>query len=286
MLISTQCEALLRRGFSLKASAKILKDAGFDCMDISFFSINKERLLANEIYKEFKELKAYGDEIGLDFNQVHAPFPSSSTDEAETETIFKTIVRSMELASILGAKHIIVHPKTHLDYRYNEETLKKINYDFYKSLEPYCEKFNIKIAIENMWGYDKNRRCITPHACALYEEHIDYIDMLKSPYFVGCLDIGHCALVGEDIVKTIGFLGHDRLKTLHVHDVNYVKDCHTLPGVELLDFDSIINALKEINYDGEFTLEADYFLSRFETEFLPDALEFMAKRARFLANKM
>ena len=52
----------------------------------------------------------------------------------------------------------------------------------------------------------------------------------------------------------------------------------------MIDYKSVMKALRDIDYDGEFTLEAYKFPKRFEPDFQQEALNFMAKRARYLAN--
>jgi len=73
---------------------------------------------------------------------------------------------------------------------------------------------------------------------------------------------------------------------LHVHDVDYVSDLHTLPGIEKINWDKVCQALGEIDYKGELTLEADNFLKNFEDGFKPAAARFMAETARYLADKV
>ena len=44
--------------------------------------------------------------------------------------------------------------------------------------------------------------------------------------------------------------------------------------------------MSEIDYKGDFTLEADNTFIPFEPEFYPNVARFMAERARFLAEKV
>ena len=111
------------------------------------------------------------------------------------------------------------------------------------------------------------------------------IDEINSPWITACLDIGHTALVGVDPADAIRALGHDRLKALHVHDVDYLHDCHTLPFNRNLDWDAITAALAEIHYDGDFTFEADAFLEQFPRELRKDASVLMARTGRYLVEK-
>lgn len=290
MKISTQTHAAVF-AFGEMEGVRGLIDAGYDCLDFSFFgdldcARNADSPVWDAAYNEkAKELRAYAESRGVTFNQAHAPFPSSKGDPEEDAKIFDAIVRSMEVASILGVKHIIVHPKQHLTYKGNEETLKQLNIEFYRALTPYCEKYNIKVAVENMWQRDVNRRYIMHSTCASPVEMNAYLDALDPKWFVACIDVGHCALVGEDVGDMIRAVGGKRVHALHVHDVDYINDCHTLPGVEKLDFDALAKALADIDYDGELTLEADNFLRGFGVEFFPQAAKFMADRARFIADK-
>ena len=152
MLLSTQTSRLQNK-FGYKKAFEILKNAGFDAFDLSLFHPTDENDgLYKENFREYaKELRQYADSLGIVCNQSHAPFPSSTADRAQDKPIYDSIIHAMEIASILGAKDIVVHPKQHLPYRANADELKKINLDFYKSIIPYCEKFIIHVAVENMW---------------------------------------------------------------------------------------------------------------------------------------
>ena len=79
--------------------------------------------------------------------------------------------------------------------------------------------------------------------------------------FVACLDIGHAEMRGSqtNAVEMIKALG-TRLQALHIHDNDQWKDSHQLPFTMNIDFDAVVKALKEIEYPGYFTLEADCYL--------------------------
>ena len=81
-------------------------------------------------------------------------------------------------------------------------------------------------------------------------------------------------------------IGHDRLGAIHAHDVDYVNDLHTLPGVSKLDYNAICRALAEVDYQGDFTLEAESFSKKYPTDYLPTVIRFMADTARYYANKI
>ncbi len=283
MRISTEIGRLLNKGISLKECITLLADAGFDCIDLSFDGKISEEAL-DDWHKNAEEYVAYAKDLGICFNQAHAPFPTSFGDD-KNEWRFQNTVRCMEIAAKFGVENIVVHPNQHLEYRFHIEELREMNCNFYKALEPYAKKFGIKIAIENMWRYDINRKnYITHSTCSKAEEFNEYVDMLQSDSFVACLDLGHIGLVNDDIPKFIRTMG-SRIKCLHIHDVDYVHDLHTLPGMGKLDYNEIFATLKEIGYNGDLTLESGNFINGFEKDFLPTALKFMADRIRYYANK-
>ena len=285
MKITTQTD-ILRSNFSDTETVDILKEAGFDNIDFSFFSqrdydvnIDKE-----EFKKKFTELRKYAEDKGMHFTQAHAPFSSSYADEAKTELRFREIVSAMRNASYLGIKHIVVHPCQHLSYieGNNAEILYQYNMDFYSRLMPYAEEFNIVVCTENMWQNYAARK-IWVSTCATPEEFNRYIDGMNSPYLRGCLDLGHTILVGQNPADFIRKMGADRLVALHVHDVNGIEDSHTLPYYGIIRWDEVTCALKDIGYRGEITLEADSFIRNIPKDLMPTAEKLMAQTARRLA---
>ena len=287
MIISTQTDVLAQR-FSQEEAIRILAKAGYDAYDISLFSMLRDDDVFNsDSYLDYTlKLKAIAQECGIVCNQAHAPFPSSKGDDVYNATIFPRIVRAMEIAATLGAKQIIVHPVQHLYYLENAATLKQMNHIFYTKLQPYCERFGIKVALENMFQGDPRRHVIVTSTCNEPDEFCQYLDALPCEHFTACLDIGHCGLVGQDAANFIRKLGHDRLGALHVHDNDFHRDAHTLPFMGAHDWNAITDALADIRYKGEFTLEADNFLSRLPRELLPQACAMMCSVARYLAGEI
>lgn len=287
MKLVTQTE-VLAEAFGGEECIRILAKAGFDAADVSFFGMEEGKgIWCNEGFREYALcLKEIGEECGLDFAQAHAPFPSSLGKEPYDTEIKKWIIRSMEAASLMGVKDIVVHPIQHLNYMKNREQLFKESLEFYRSLIPYCEKFHIRVCAENMWQYDDRRKHIVDSVCSCPEEFNGMLDELNSPWIVGCLDLGHCALVGREPADFIHAMGKERLKALHVHDVNYVDDCHTMPFLESLDWNSITYALAQIGYEGNFTFEADSFLKKMPKELMPEAARLMARTGRYLIERI
>lgn len=287
MILSTQTD-FLGRAYGEAEAIRMLAKAGFDAFDFSFFAMfdNPEYPMNGPDFRDYaKSLRAVADACGIPCNQAHAPFASGTGDAADDARRFRTIVQSMEAASILGAKIIVVHPIHHLPYITHAAELKEINVDFYRRLVPYCEKFGIKVACENMWQYNPVVSRIIDSTCSRPGEFCEYLDAVNSPWIVGCLDVGHTALTDEDLGGFVRIMGAGRLQALHVHDNDFLEDTHTMPFISKIDFSALVTALKDINYQGDFTLEADHFLEKFPLPLVPDALALLYKTGRFLADQ-
>ena len=273
--------------FNLKDSVKLLANAGFKVYDISLqVKEAKEEIVYPENYLEnAKQLRKYADSIGMVCNQSHATFPSSVGDPEKDEAIFNEIVRDLEVAAILGAKIIVVHPKHHLTYAEHAEELFNLNVEFYKSLIPYCKKFGIKVAAENMFQRNAATGCIIDSTCSRAWEFCKYLDAIDSEWIVGCLDIGHTALVNADLPEFIRTMGNKRIQALHVHDNDGIKDRHTLPYTCSIDFAAFTQALADIDYKGDMTYEADNFFRNFPAELYPAISRFMYDVGVHLVNE-
>ena len=293
MLISTQTDAFAKK-FGDHDAVKYLAKVGFDAFDYSMFNMlgkNVTHPLMRGDYKEYAQsLRRTADEHNIICAQAHAPFPSyipvpNDEQKQYNEIITPAIVRAMESAAILGAKIIIVHP---INMPENPAEQKELSLNFYNNLLPYCKKFNIKIALENMWGWDAENKRVIPAACATGTEFCEYLDALDKNWFVACLDLGHSEMQGSGAASSaelIHALGHDRLKALHIQDNDKINDTHTMPFMGKINWDEIMLALKAINYDGDFTFESDNFLYNLPAELYLEASALMLNVGRYFIRK-
>ena len=135
-----------------------------------------------------------------------------------------------------------------------------------------------------MGNWDNEKGHTSFAACATPESFNAHLDAVNDEYFAACLDIGHAEMKGSETsaAEMILALGN-RLKALHIHDNDKVHDSHQIPFSMDIDFDEIVRALKKINYDGYFTLEADQYLKAYTEENIFEGFEKLAEAARRLA---
>ncbi len=256
--------------------------AGFDAWDFSMFAMcrmdwstgrfaHDNHPLAGRDYLAFaRRLKQIGLDNGIVCNQSHAPFP---TDRAEVQPY---LLRAIECTAEAGGKICVIHPGNYASAQDNAL--------FYETLLPFAKQCGVKIATENMWLWDneKNQSCFA--ACATPASFCEHVDLLQDSDMVACLDIGHAEMRGSDTtaVEMIRALGA-RLQALHIHDNDKWHDSHQIPFSMDIDFAPIVRALKEIGYQGYFTLEADRYLQDREWEDVLDGLKDMATAAKKMA---
>jgi sugar phosphate isomerase/epimerase len=180
----------------------------------------------------------------------------------------------MESAAILGVQQIVVHAVTvPADADVSEWDY---NLAFYRSLAPYCDRFGIRIAVENLFKWDPEAKAFvgrigTPEAlCGM-------VRALGTDRFVACVDIGHAALIGEEPERFLAAMDGTLLKGLHVQDGDYRDDGHTLPYLGRFHWSEILRALREKKYGGDITFEIFGYFRNFPDDLLPEALR-MAER--------
>lgn len=281
---------LLSSDLSFKDSIRIIKEAGFDAYDMWLGSLYDDpencNFCKDDYLEKAKELRQYADTLGIVCNQAHAPHEWRLFDAEREKRLDAAVIRAIEVAAVLGANIIVVHPKQYMVYAEHAEELFNINIEYYKSLIPYAEKYNIKIAIENMWQANNGAHTPTDSVCSRASEFCKYLDTINNKWIVGCLDIGHAALMGTDIPEFIKTMGNKRLKALHIQDNDFVNDSHTLPFTRRIDYLAVAKALGEIGYDGDFTFEAFNFYRGKPKELYPAATKFMCEVGRFLISEI
>lgn len=280
MLYSSQTEVSVHT-FGLYDGIKAMINAGFPCIDLTMFS-DYSYIFEPDWKETAKKLKKLAKENNVLFNQAHAPFGGGY--EHYTSVLIPQFGRVFEFAGMLGIKNVVVHPLQKGEYYGHEDELFEMNMEFYSSIATDAKNAGVKIAIENMWQTTRVNHRVIDDVCADPRELIKYYDTLNDPdAFTICLDIGHVAICGREPQEAIKMIGHERLGALHVHDVDYISDLHTLPGLGKINWDEVCLALAKIDYRGELTLEADNFLRNFDDSFKPTALRFMSERAKSLA---
>ena len=153
----------------------------------------------------------------------------------------------------------------------------------YFELLPHAKACGVKIATENMFNWDPENDCCIPAACSIPKSFLEHLKVVNDDYLIACLDIGHSEMSGAktcavDMIRALG----DKLQSLHIHDNDKRHDCHQIPFSMKIDFEPICKALKEINYCGYFTLEANNYLQKHNENNLIQGIDDLASSAKKL----
>ena len=269
--------------FGDKDGLKMIKNAGFDCVDYSYCAFNPDSVHFGEEYIEYaKSIRAHLDEIGLECSQAHAPYIARYNTVFElSDENFRTIVRSIEAAAILGAKNIIVHTVA-IPKEIKDISMWEFNQRYYKSLIPYAEKAGICIAVENLYSSDENGGFVGRLGSP--DELTAFVKELDSPYIVACVDVGHASITGYKPEEFIEGMDGSILKAIHIHDGDYQGDRHMLPYLGRFHWTEILEALKKKGYEGPLNFEIVTYFIRLPKELIPEALSLAAKTGRYMIN--
>lgn len=298
MLIGTQTDFAVK-AFGEKEGLRLLAEAGFDSLDLSMYiyPVSEEpfTLGEDEFCAFFGEISEIVKKNNLIVGQTHPHFPTYTGNEQQDEYLLEILKKNIRATALLGSKYAVIHPAMDIKRKYGQYTdeMKEINIKRYLALFDCLEKYDVYCCIENMFSRDRILNRICPTTCSTAEEMVDYIDTLNtltnSDRYVACLDIGHSNLIHYDGYETVNpvdmihILG-DRIKVLHVQDTDGKNDLHMPPGFGNIDFDDVCESLKEIGYNGVFSLEADSLCYKLGKECVKESERLMYSIAKNLVN--
>ncbi len=264
-------------------AVELCAKAGFDAWDFSMSKLaqydfennclvdNGHPLNSREYLAFARRLKQIGLDNGIVCNQSHAPFPM------DCKAIRDSVKRAIECTAEAGGKICVVHP--------DNDKGPEENAIMYREFVEFSKDYGVKIATENMWNWDPEENIASFAACATPESFCQHVDIVGSEYMTACLDIGHAEMKGNNTsaVEMIRALG-PRISALHIHDNDKWHDNHALPLSLQIDYVPILKALREIGYNGYFTLEAYRYIRRFAADNIFKGVRVLAASARKLAD--
>lgn len=232
---------------------KKMKEMGFDYAD---YGISGE--LGSKTEEEYEAMvlaeKALADEAGVTIWQIHGHWRYPPHDETEElrEQRMGWMKRAIRLTSKIGCKNWVIHmmmPYGPDDSGFNDEEFLKINLDFFRRLLPTAKENGVTICLENM-----PMKRLTYSTTA---KTLEIIHMIDDENFKLCLDTGHEAVFGNSVGDAIRLAGKD-LQVFHIHDNDGKGDRHWVPTTGVIDWNDVGAALKEIGFDGVFSLETSF----------------------------
>lgn len=197
--------------------------------------------------------------LGVEFSQSHAHFYNFLNPRIEDPQWHNELIRrSIVVSGILQVKWMTVHAATETDtLGYSHARSKAGNLAFFPEYFELAFRHGVGVVIENMFDPKPTQRTFT----AAPDDLIDLVDSFQDSRVQICWDFGHANLVGFDQCVALRQVGK-RLKSTHISDNHGVRDEHLLPFYGEIDWQPILQTLKEIDYQGDFTYEVTPFLDR------------------------
>ncbi len=259
-IITSLSHAMKIDGVDVRESARMLKRAGFDGVDVSLCHDmeNPKKILTAEwaakVYDEVDALKA----AGLEVLQCHLPYAGPPASEGRSIERFMDWVgeawtRAVEVAGEIGCPVAVIHPFS--DANIGAEAVYEGNLKLIDIMLPTLKKWKVKLALENCYDYD--RGYIDAHM-ARAEDIMEVLKRTDEEFVGACIDTGHANIFRLSPVKMAQLYGK-RLFALHING-NEGEDAHGIPysiagWTEHIDYYGLSAALKEIGYQGCYDLE-------------------------------
>ena len=219
------------------------REAGIDAIEISLFK---------DEYKDidYKNLAVLSKEYGVDLWSFHMPFSVSwniDVSSLEKEVRQSTVKYFKELitkASDIGIDKFVVHPSC--EPISDEIRAEKIKYsqESINDLAEFAHTCGSVIAVENL-----------PRTC-LGRDSKEMLELISvNEKIKVCFDTNH--VLKEDVIDFVKKV-NDRIVTLHVSDCDFINERHWLPGEGKIDWQALIAALKNVNYNGVWMYEIGF----------------------------
>ncbi|MBQ7922642.1 MAG: sugar phosphate isomerase/epimerase [Clostridia bacterium] len=254
--------------------------SGFDAVDytMGYMTDPEHPINGDNWYALAREIRQTADECGIKINQAHAPYPVMDPDDpVYTERMIPIIRRCFEVAEVLGIETMIIHP---INWYFEDDIRIRVNTEYFRSIEYLCEKHGVKAALENIFRRKDGKFVVG--TCGNPDLFMHLLDTLGDRHFTGCLDTGHCKLMGYSAADVLRKMGGKRITALHVHDNDGLEDLHSLPFLFDTDWTEICNALRDINYSGHLTFEADRCFKQMPSSLHAQACRYMCETGRTL----
>lgn len=236
-----------------KEGSRLIKSHGFSCLDYSLANTNapfyalSEKEFENFLTEERKTIESEG----LSISQTHGPwrYPPRDLEPEDRAERFASMSKAIRGSAYLGAKNFVIHPLMPFGAYSDEnpEQMWEINFEFMTRLARVGEENGITVCYENMPFYSSP--ITTPHHV------LEMAKQIGSKYFKICLDTGHALICGVSPADAVREIGKEYLACLHVHDNNGENDLHDIPLTGILDWPDFAASLREIGYEGVFSLE-------------------------------
>lgn len=187
-------------------------------------------------------------ELHLWMPQAHALLEAdvSAPDVDQRREDVERLSAHIDIAARLGVCNVVIHPggRQGATTRAERDRIMALNVDAFRRLGDRAGEEGLHIGLENLM-----RR-----GASMSYEMVDLLAAIDHPAIGITLDTSHANVVGLDLGVAIREWGPHLLAT-HISDNDGSGDQHRTPGNGSIDWSVVMDALREVRYDGLFNLE-------------------------------
>jgi sugar phosphate isomerase/epimerase len=153
--------------------------------------------------------------------------------------------RALTLAGELGARCITTEPGGPVEPGESWKAALRLFVEMLKSVVEHAEKEQILLLIEPEPGL----------LIETADQFLELMQHIESPALGMNFDIGHAYCVGDEPAPTIRRLAK-HIRHFHLEDIAATRvHHHLIPGEGAIDFQTTLDAIRDIGYDGWITVE-------------------------------
>lgn len=283
---------------------RMIADAGFDGVDTgvlanllttgNIFDRQISEIAADEtaFLAAAAEYMTQPRRFGLELLQAHAPQPSASGDPEYDKKLWEILALCVRACDAADCRTLVIHPaeKTKTCPLTPEQEIETTLALGERLIAP-AKQYGVTVCIENMYSLRENHllRQVVEAPTADPDALCAMIDELNrragADVFGFCLDTGHMLLYGRDYSRVIPRIG-SRLKALHLHDNDGVRDQHTAPYMGVLQWDQVTNGLAAADYRSALCFETSSVWKQFDPALMQTILNYIAEAGRLFARRI
>jgi len=252
-------------GLPIQEIFKEISEAGFAHCELDMDALAKADGAAFSPEKGDK-IKEYAAAYGITLGQVHSPMSTfredtklperlidfATGDAEQLEYDLCTNEELLEICRKIGIAVMVIHPGGYFGWEDEDEyrRIYEANVKAFRRLAKTAEQTGVKIAIENMGAHKRIRKCFG----ADFEDLVKLVEDVGSDSIGICLDTSHANYIGKDIPAAIRLCAGHLIAT-HISDNLGEDDDHLFPYSGTIKWEPVLDALREISYEGLFNLE-------------------------------
>ncbi|MDR0899996.1 MAG: L-ribulose-5-phosphate 3-epimerase [Lactobacillaceae bacterium] len=247
-------EKALPKGLTWKERLALVKELGFDFLEFSIDESDERQARLEWTMAERQEIRDAIAETSTPIQTLmlsgHRKYSLGSSDPKIVERGLEMAYKAVQLAVDLGIRHIQLAGYDVFYEEHTSETEQRFITNL-KKIVDYAASFDVMLDIETMDTSFINS----------IEKVARYKKIIKSPWLAAYPDLGNLSAWPEnDVVKdfkdNLDIVAHVHLKdTLAVTDDFPGKFKNVEFGKGVVDFKALLQLLKDLEYDGAFTIE-------------------------------